>query len=189
MLSHLNTNKMKTTLHNGTTRDRVKTFVFAKRNREKTSQRIESKRNDTKRKPTKNVVQIRKVFSGYYWIHISPIDTRTCSRMLVCTLYSLLLLLFNLVRLMAFYRMMLHEFVYSVFGQHTHGSLLFLFSFSFMLFSLHLRYCSFAFELAQFFLLVFSCSNVPVCVYVFCFKIFRLDLVEDDCSFHRRVVW
>lgn len=189
MLSHLNTNKMKTTLHNGTTRDRVKTFVFAKRNREKTSQRIETKRNDTKRKPTKNVVQIRKVFSGYYWIHISPIDTRTCSRMLVCTLYSLLLLLFNLVRLMAFYRMMLHEFVYSVFGQHTHGSLLFLFSFSFMLFSLHLRYCSFAFELVQFFLLVFSCSNVPVCVYVFCFKIFRLDLVEDDCSFHRRVVW
>lgn len=136
MLSHLNTNKMKTTLHNGTTRDRVKTFVFAKRNREKTSQRIETKRKGTKRKPTKNVVQIRKVFSGYYWIHISPIDTRTCSRMLVCTLYSLLLLLFNLVRLMAFYRMMLHEFVYSVFGQHTHGSLMFFlsFSFSFMLF-------------------------------------------------------
>lgn len=48
MLSHLNTNKMKTTLHNGTTRDRVKTFVFAKRNREKTSQRIETKRYETK---------------------------------------------------------------------------------------------------------------------------------------------
>lgn len=155
---------MKTTLHNGTTRDRVKTFVFAKRNREKTSQRIESKRNDTKRKPTKNVVQIRKVFSGYYWIHISPIDTRTCSRMLVCTLFSLLLLLFNLVRLMAFYRMMLHEFVYSVFGQHTHGSLLFLFSFSFsfMLFFPTLEILFLCIWTCSIFFLVFS--RLCVCV-------------------------